>query len=159
MLRSLTIQEPLPMFYFPKDSLMSRCIYLKRATKAMSGTSMQHLWKYGSRQFILSLLLNWSSGTPLLKNNKYLHPTTICPGFPLGKTPPAAQIPFPCRQFQAEEAWQLYVLYNQNGSGWGTLLPNRNKKKKHNCCAKSLLNNLVCDLVRTFCVNYCAAWL
>lgn len=59
---------------------------------------------------ILSLLLNWSSGTPLLQNNKSVHHNNHMSWVSLGKMPPAAQTLLPRCQFQAEEAWQVNVV-------------------------------------------------
>lgn len=58
----------------------------------MRGTSMQHLWKYDlSIHSLLSLLLNWSSGTPLLQNNKFLHCNNHMSRASLGKLPLATR--------------------------------------------------------------------
>lgn len=115
MLQALTVQELLQQitFYFLKEWLFDESVYqFKKATKTMSGTSMQHLWKYDSRQFIpyCHYYLTGPVGLPLLQNNKSLHRNNHMSWDSLGKTPPAAQIPFPYCHFQAEEAWQLYVV-------------------------------------------------
>lgn len=73
---------------------MSQGIIFKKATKTMTVPSMQHLWKYESIHSMLSLLLNWSCGTPLLQNNKTLHRNNHMSWVSLEKTPPAAQILF-----------------------------------------------------------------
>lgn len=59
----------------------------KMATKTMSGTSMQHLWKYDSRQFIpyCHYYLTGPVGLLYCRITSPCIATTICPRFPGGR--------------------------------------------------------------------------
>lgn len=120
----------------------------KMATKNMIAAPVE-IW-LSSIHSILSLLLNWSSGTPSLRNNKSVHHNNHMSWVSLGKMPPAAQILLPCCQFQAEEAWQVYVV----PAKWIWMMDFQIWIKIHNCSLKSLLINLVKhDLMKTCCLD------
>lgn len=126
----------------------------EEASQAMSGTAAQHLWKYGSRQFVpyCHYYLTGPGGLLYCRITSLCIATAICPGFSPGKTPPADHIPFPllsvsgrtslitvCCSAKTDQDEEICFLI------W---------IKIHNYSMTSLMINIVRDPVKTSCLPH-----